>query len=106
MKVSTTCSISGFDVSETIGVVNGSIVKAKHVFRDIGAGLKTIIGGEIKGYTMLMNEARKIAYERMVKEAESLGADGIVGFRYVSTQVMAGASEILAYGTAVKLKKS
>lgn len=87
---------------EVLGIVKGTIVQSKHIGRDILAGLKTIVGGEIQGYTDMLNEARKIATDRMIKEAEELGANAIIGMRYGSSAVMDGAAEIIAYGTAVK----
>ena len=93
------------EIIEVVGMVKGEIVQSKHLGRDFMAGLKTIVGGEIKGYTEMIAEARKIATDRMIKEAERLGADAIVGIRYSSSAVMQGASEILAYGTAVKIKE-
>lgn len=93
------------EIIEVVGMVKGEIVQSKHLGRDFMAGLKTIVGGEIKGYTEMIAEARKIATDRMIKEAEKLGADAIVGIRYSSSAVMQGASEILAYGTAVKIKE-
>ena len=93
------------EIIEVVGMVKGEIVLSKHLGRDFMAGLKTIVGGEIKGYTEMIAEARKIATDRMIKEAERLGADAIVGIRYSSSAVMQGASEILAYGTAVKIKE-
>lgn len=101
MILSTTHEVAGKKVVSHIGFVKGSTVRAKHIGRDFAAGLKTIVGGEIKGYTEMMEEARKIAVGRMVEEAESLGANAIVGFRLQTSAVMAGASEIIAYGTAV-----
>ena len=97
-------SVPGRQIVETLGLVKGEIVQSKHVGKDFLAGMKTIVGGEIKGYTEMISEARQIATKRMIKEAESLGADAIVGVRYCSSEIMQGASEILAYGTAVKLK--
>ena len=87
---------------EVIGIVKGTIVQTKNIGRDFMAGMKTLVGGEIVGYTEMLNEARQIATKRMVDEAESLGADAIVGVRYGSSQVMQGAAEVIAYGTAVK----
>jgi len=87
---------------EVLGLVKGTTVQSKHIGRDFLAGLKTIVGGEIKGYTDMLNEARKTATDRMVKEAEALGADAIIGLRYGSSAVMDGSAEILAYGTAVR----
>ena len=87
---------------QMLGTVKGSVVQAKHIGRDIMAGLKTIVGGELKGYTELLNEARIIATDRMFIEASALGADAIVCLRYSSASVMDGSCEIMAYGTAVK----
>lgn len=89
---------------EALGLVKGTIVQTKNVGRDIMAGMKTLVGGEIAGYTQMLNEARQIATKRMVDEAKELGADAIVGITYGSSQVMAGAAEVVAYGTAVKYK--
>jgi len=89
---------------EALRLVKGNTVQAKHIGRDIGAGLKGIVGGEIKGYTDLLNEARQIATDRMMQEAADLGADAIIGVRYATSQIMEGASEVLVYGTAVKFK--
>ena len=88
---------------EVLGLVKGTIVQTKNLGRDFMAGMKTLVGGEIVGYTEMLNEARQIATKRMVDEAETLGADAIVGVRYGSSQVMQGAAEVVAYGTAVKL---
>ncbi len=87
---------------EVLGIVKGTVVQSKHIGRDILAGLKTIVGGEIQGYTDMLIEARNIATERMTREAESRGADAIIGMRYCTSAVMEGAAEIVAYGTAVK----
>lgn len=87
---------------EVIGVVKGTIVQSKNFGKDFMAGMKTLVGGEIKGYTDMLVESRQIATKRMVDEAEQLGADAIVGIRYASSSVMQGAAEVMAYGTAVK----
>ena len=89
---------------EALGLVKGTIVQTKNVGRDIVAGMKTLVGGEIAGYTQMLNEARQIATKRMVDEARELGADAIIGITYGSSQVMSGAAEVVAYGTAVKYK--
>ena len=89
---------------EALGLVKGTIVQTKNVGRDIMAGKKTLVGGEIAGYTQMLNEARQIATKRMVDEARELGADAIIGITYGSSQVMSGAAEVVAYGTAVKYK--
>lgn len=87
---------------ETLSIVKGSTIMSKNVGRDIGASFKSLVGGELKGYTEMMNEARAMATKRMVDEAKELGADGIVNIRYASSSVMQGAAEVIAYGTAVK----
>lgn len=90
---------------EILGPVSGSIVKAKNIGRDIMAGFKNLVGGEIKSYTEMLSEAREEALSRLMAEAEKLGADAVVSIRYSSSAIMEGASEILAYGTAVKFKE-
>lgn len=105
MLIVTTENIPGYQIVETQGYVIGSTVQTKHIGRDITAGLKGIVGGEIKGYNEMMVEARKVAVERMVKEAESIGANAIVGLRMSTSTVMNTAAEIIAYGTAVVIEK-
>ncbi len=105
MKLVSIDYIPGEEIKEVLGIVKGQTVHSKNIGRDFMAGLKTIVGGEIVGYTEMIASARQIATKRMVDEAENLGADAIVGVRYGSSQVMTGAAEIIAYGTAVKLKK-
>ena len=95
--------ISGKEL-ETLTLLRGSTVHSKNIGKDILSGLKTIVGGEIKAYTEMMDEARAIATQRMIEEAQTLGADAIVCVRYTSSAIMQGASEIMAYGTAVKFK--
>lgn len=90
---------------EALGLVKGSIVQSKNFGKDFMAGMKTLVGGEITGYTEMLNEARKIATKRMVDEAEALGADAILNIRYASSSVMQGAAEVTAYGTAVRVKE-
>jgi len=104
MDLSTTNTIPTKDIVTYVGLVKGSTVQTKNFARDIGAGLKTLVGGEIKAYTQMMSEARQIAIGRMVDEAKALGANAVVGFRLESSTVMAGASELIAYGTAVIVK--
>ncbi len=87
-----------------LSLVKGNVIQSKHVGKDITAGLKTLVGGELKAYTEMMNEARAIATKRMVEEAETLGADAVVNVRYASATVTAGAAEVIAYGTAVKFR--
>ena len=104
MIVVTTDTVAGKDIKETLGIVKGTIVQSKHVGKDIMAGLNTLVGGEIKSYTEMLNEARFEAQKRMINEANELGADAIVGVRFGSSAVMQGAAEMICYGTAVKLK--
>ena len=88
---------------EALGLVRGAVVQSKNFGKDFMAGMKTLVGGEIKGYTEMLNEARAIATKRMVDEAEALGADAVINIRYGSSAIMQGAAEIVAYGTAVKI---
>lgn len=88
---------------EMLGLVKGSTIQSKNVVRDITQGLKTLVGGELKAYNDMMNDARELATKRMVAEAESMGADAIVNIRYASSSVMQGAAEVIVYGTAVKV---
>ena len=103
MKLSNLNHIPGqeFDV---LGLVKGNTVQSKHIGKDIGAGLKTLVGGEIKGYTEMLQEARQIATQRMVEEAEALHADAVINVRFSSSQIMEGAAEVIAYGTEVKFR--
>lgn len=88
---------------EALGIVKGTVVQTKNIGRDFMAGMKTIVGGEVVGYTEMLNEARQIATKRMVDEAEALQADAVIGVKYGSSTIMQGAAEMLAYGTAVKI---
>ena len=99
-----TPTIEGKEIKECLGIVKGEIVQSKNVGRDILAGLKTIVGGEIAGYTDMIRKARQTAIQRMIAEAEKLGADATVNVKFGSSSVMQGAAEIISYGTAVKLK--
>jgi len=101
--VTTGNEVPGKKVAEVLGIVKGSTVRARNVGRDIGAGFKSLVGGEIKTYTEMTQNARDEAYNRMINEAVELNADAIIGTRFMTSMVMAGASEMLAYGTAVKL---
>lgn len=105
MKLVNIDYLPGCEITEVLGLVKGQVVQSKNIGRDFMAGLKTIVGGEIVGYTEMIKTARSIATKRMVDEAESLGADAIINIRYGSSAVMGGAAEIIAYGTAVKIKK-
>lgn len=89
---------------EMLGLVKGSTIQSKNVGRDITQSFKTLVGGELKAYTEMMNDARALATKRMVEEAEAMGADAIINIRYASAAVMQGAAEVMAYGTAVKFK--
>ena len=89
---------------EALGLVKGTVVQSKNVGKDFMAGMKTLVGGEITGYTEMLVEARQIATKRMVDEATALGADAVINVRFGSSAVMQGAAEVIAYGTAVKLK--
>ncbi len=104
MIIVNTPEVPGHEVAEVLGLVKGSTIRAKHLGKDILAGLRTLVGGEIKEYTEMLEEARQMAIQRMVKEAEAKGANAIVNVRFTTSQVMAGAAELLAYGTAVRLK--
>lgn len=101
MLLVTTETVSGKNL-EMLGLVKGSTIQTVNAFKDIGSGLKTLVGGELGSYNEMMIKARGVATDRMVKEAEALGADAIVGVRYSSSSVMQSAAEIMAYGTAVK----
>jgi uncharacterized protein YbjQ (UPF0145 family) len=105
MKMSNMDYVPGYEVVKDLGVVRANVVRAKHVGKDIIAGLKNIIGGELKEYTEMMSESREIALSRMIKKAEELGADAVLNVRFMTSAIAGGAAEIMAYGTAVKLKK-
>ena len=102
--ITTGNEIPGKKIVEVLGVVKGSTVRARNIGRDIGAGFKNIIGGEIKTYTDMIAQSREEAYNRMVNEAIEKNADAVIGMRFMTSMIMQGASEMLAYGTAVKLK--
>ena len=102
MKLLSIGHIPGKEV-EPHGIVKGTVVHTKNVGRDIMAAMKTLVGGELVGYTQMLNEARQIAVKRMVDEAQALGADAIINIRYGTSSVMSGAAEVIAYGTAVKI---
>ncbi len=104
MIVVTTDNISGYKVTETIGIARGNTIRAKHIGKDILASFRMLIGGEIKEYTEMLTEARNAALQRMEWDAQNLGADAVINMRFVTSQVMSGAAELLAYGTAVKLE--
>ena len=103
MLIVTTESIAGQEL-EMLGLVKGSTIQSKHLGSDISQSFKTLVGGELKSYTEMMNDARALATKRMVQEAEALGADAVVCVRYASAGVMQGAAEVMAYGTAVRFR--
>lgn len=104
MITTSTETVPGKEIEEILGIARGSTIRARNIGRDLFAGLKNIVGGEIKEYTKLMADAREQALQRMIENAEQLGADGVVNVRITTSQVMQGAAEILVYGTAVKFK--
>ncbi|MFP4119284.1 MAG: YbjQ family protein [Candidatus Woesearchaeota archaeon] len=101
----TTDEIPGYEINEVLGVVRGNSVRAKWLGSDIFAGLKNMVGGELTQYMDLMSQAREKALERMDEDAKAVGADAIIGLKFMTSQITQGAAEILVYGTAVKLKK-
>lgn len=103
MLVTTTENVPGKEY-DVLGLVKGSTIQCKNVGRDIGSSFKNLIGGEMKSYVDMMNEARDIAFDRMVQDAQNLGADAIVCMRFASSSIMQGAAEVMAYGTAVKFR--
>lgn len=105
MQIVTTATVPGHRVTETLGIARGNTIRAKHLGKDILAGLRMLVGGEIKEYTAMLTEARNAALQRMEWDAQNMDADAVVNVRFVTSQVMAGAAELLAYGTAVKLEK-
>lgn len=104
MIVTNTETVPGRELSSIVGLVSGSTIRAKNVFRDFAAGIKNMVGGELKGYTELLEEARQEATRRMLESAKEKGADAVVNVRFSTSSVAAGAAEIYVYGTAMKLK--
>ena len=104
MIITNTDFIIGKEIKEILGLVRGNTIQAKSIGKDIKAGFRNIAGGEIKEYTEMLAEAREIALERMKEKAEKIGADAVINVRFMTSAIMGGAAEILAYGTAVKLK--
>ena len=103
MKLVTVETLQGMNYEE-LGVVTGSTIQSKNMFADFGQGLKSIVGGELKSYTGMMDKAREMATQRMIAQAEQLGADAIIGVRFTTNSIMAQAAEVLVFGTAVKYK--
>jgi uncharacterized protein YbjQ (UPF0145 family) len=104
LLTTTSLEIPGKKITKVLGIAKGNTIRARHVGRDILAGLKNIVGGEIKSYTLMTTQAREEAFNRMVNQAIEMKADAIIGVRFSTSMVMQGAAEMLAYGTAVKLK--
>ncbi len=102
MIIATTDKIEGKEL-ETLGLVRGGTIQTVNAFKDIGAGFKTLVGGELKNYNEMMAKARELAIGRMIADAESLGADAVVGVRMTTSSIMQGAAEVMVYGTAVKI---
>jgi len=105
MIVVTTDEIPGYRIKEVFGLVRGNTVRARHLGRDIMAGLRTVVGGEVVEYTKMLAESREQALDRLIEEAERLGANAVVGLRFMTSFVLQGAAELLAYGTAVRVEK-
>ena len=105
MIISTQDFLADYDITETLGLVRGNTIRARHVGKDILAGLRTLVGGEITEYTKMLAESREQAIDRMIANAEKIGADAVVCMRFTTSAVLSGSAELLAYGTAVKVKK-
>ena len=105
MLIITQDEFSDYEITETLGLVRGNTIRARHVGKDIVAGLRSVVGGEITEYTKMLAESREQAVDRMIAEAEKRGADAVVCVRFTTSTIMSNAAELLAYGTAVKLKK-
>ncbi|MDH4270167.1 MAG: YbjQ family protein [Dehalococcoidia bacterium] len=103
MIVATTEQIEGKRITETLGLVRGNTIRARHIGHDVMAGLRNVVGGEVKDYTVMLAQAREEALQRMVEQGEKMGANAIIGARFATSMVMSGAAEMVAYGTAVKL---
>lgn len=104
MIITNTSEVPGKEVAQILGLAKGSTIRAKHIGKDIMAGLRHIVGGELKEYTEMLNEAREMALDLMTEDAKKMGADAILNVRFSTSSVMQGAAEVLAYGTAVKLR--
>ncbi len=104
MKITNTDFIANKKIVEVLGLVKGNVIQAKHIGKDIVAGFRQIVGGEIKEYTEMLTEAREIALKRMIDKAKEIDADAVINVRFMTSMVMSGAAEILVYGTAVKIK--
>lgn len=104
MIVTTTDTLPGMEITETLGLTKGNVVRAKHVGSDIIASLRSVVGGEINEYTQLIAASREQALDRMINDAQAMGADAVIGMRFTTSTVAQGSSEILAFGTAVRVK--
>lgn len=104
MIISTISNVAGYDISEQLGIVIGNTIRARHIGKDIAAGLRSLVGGEITEYTGMLAESRDQSLQRMIDPADELGADAIVGVRFQTSMIMQTTAELLVYGTAVKLK--
>jgi uncharacterized protein YbjQ (UPF0145 family) len=104
MIIATTDTIAGKEITQTLGMARGSTIQAKHIGKDIMSGLRSVVGGELTEYSEMLEEAREKAVNRMVEDAGKMGADAVVNVRFMTSMVMAGAAEMLAYGTAVKIR--
>jgi len=105
MLITTQDEFAEYEITETLGLVKGNTIRARHIGKDIMAGIRNLVGGEITDYTKMLAESREQSIDRMIEDAREKGADGIVCVRIVTASLMQGAAELLAYGTAVKLKK-
>ena len=105
MLIATTFNIPGREIRNTLGLVKGNTIRARHVGRDIMAGLRGLVGGELHEYTKLLAESREQALDRMIEDAQKLGADAVVGVRFQTSMILSGTAELLVYGTAVRFKK-
>lgn len=105
MKVSNRDCIAGYEIVEDLGLVRANVVRAKHIGKDLIAGLKNVVGGEVREYTEMLSESREIALKRMERKAEEMGADAVVNVRFMTSAIAGSAAEIMAYGTAVRLRK-
>lgn len=105
MIITTTESVAGFTINKTLGTVVGNTIRARHLGKDILAGLRSLLGGEIKEYTRMLTESREQSIQRMIKQAEGMDADAVVGIRFQTSMILATTAELLVYGTAVKLTK-
>ncbi len=103
--IATSDEVPGYTIEKTLGIVRGNTIRARHLGRDIMAGLRGLVGGEVHEYTKLLAESREQALDRMVEEARKMGADAIIGMRFSTSLMAQGAAELLAYGTAVKLRQ-